>query len=150
MTSTEPGRDAIDAALERRYPGGRRHHVTFVPANPGGLQGCSAVFDDGDGHWLFVTYGLTELGGKSEDDDPDWSGWGFELTMRVQADGPAPPQWPFALLTRAAAHVNSQGVVLDDGDRLDLDEGRCSVVRDRDLGEIVTPNGRVVFLRVEL
>ena len=35
-------------------------------------------------HFHFVTYGFTELFGK-ETDDPETSGFGFELTMRLAA-----------------------------------------------------------------
>ncbi|HCU93729.1 MAG TPA: hypothetical protein DHU96_13780 [Actinobacteria bacterium] len=34
--------------------------------------------------WLLVTFGLTDLFGKSQEDDPDVSGWEFELTMRIR------------------------------------------------------------------
>ncbi|MFC7533084.1 suppressor of fused domain protein [Actinoplanes sp. GCM10030250] len=145
MTSTTPGRDALDAALERRYPGMAAQHVTFAPATAGGLHGCSA-FADG-GYWHVVTYGLSELGAKSEDDDPDWSGWGFELTMRVP--GGELPRQAFTVLSRVAEHVNGRGVLLEDGDEVTIDSGRVRISRDPLLGEIRTPNGRVVFLRVE-
>ncbi|MBG0565889.1 suppressor of fused domain protein [Actinoplanes aureus] len=145
-----PGRDAIDAALARLYPGVEPRHVTFVPAAESGstLHGCSAF--PADGHWHYVTYGLSELYGKSEDDDPDWSGWGFELTMRAARDGEAePPRWPFALLHRAATFVNSRGALLDAGDRIDVDPVLV-FARDPLLGEIDTPNGKVVFLEAAI
>ena len=31
-----------------------------------------------------MTFGLTDLFGKSQEDDPDVSGWEFELTMRIR------------------------------------------------------------------
>jgi hypothetical protein len=147
VTSINPGRDAIDAALGRLYPGVPAHHVVLAPATAGGLHGCSAYRSED--HWHLVTYGLTELGGKSEDDDPDWSGWGFELTMQVPADEPGPPEWAFALLSETAAHVNTQGVLLEAGDRVTVSGGAVTVARDPLLGEIRTPNGKVVFLRVQ-
>ncbi|MEU4426528.1 suppressor of fused domain protein [Actinoplanes sp. NPDC024001] len=147
MTSTEraPGRDAIDAALARLYPGAVPQRVSFSTSAPGSiLHGCAAY--PADGHWHFVTYGLSELYDKSEDDDPDWSGWGFELTLRIARGAePEPPGWPFALLHRAATLVNSQGALLEDGDRIDVDPPLV-VSRDPQLGQIDTPNGRVVFL----
>lgn len=142
-----PGRDAIDAALARLYPGVAPRHVAFVPAATAGsiLHGCSAF--PADGHWHYVTYGLSELYGKSEDDDPEWSGWGFELTFRVARGGEQePPQWPFALLRRAATFVNSQGALLDEGDWIEVDPVLV-FARDPQLGEIGTPNGKVVFLQ---
>ncbi|MEV6302016.1 suppressor of fused domain protein [Actinoplanes sp. NPDC051861] len=147
MTSTAPGRDAIDAALARRYPGVRPHHQPMAPATAGGLHGCSAYRTTT--HWHFVTYGLSELGGKSPDDDPDFSGWGFELTLRIPAEEPM-PTWPIDVLRRAAQHVNSRGVLLEPGHRVDLgDTGTLTVAADPDLGVIDTPNGQVQFLLIE-
>ncbi|MDQ6946232.1 MAG: suppressor of fused domain protein, partial [Actinomycetota bacterium] len=39
-----------------------------------------------DDHWHLATYGLSEIDAK-ESPDPDVSGWGFELTVRVEASG---------------------------------------------------------------
>ena len=58
-------------------------------------------------HWHWVTYGLTALYDKPENEDPDWSGWGFELTMR----GPVYPreveevQWPMTILRGLGNHA---------------------------------------------
>lgn len=159
VTSTEPGRDrrpapgrdAIDAALGRLYPGAQARHVTFAAsAEPGSiLHGCAAY--PADGHWHYVTYGLSELYDKSEDDDPEWSGWGFELTFRLErgAGEQEAPQWPFALLHRAATFVNHRGTLLDEGDSIDVDPVLV-FARDPLLGEIATPHGRVVFLQARV
>ena len=147
MTSTKPGRDAIDAALRRRYPGVRPHLQPLAPATAGGLHGCAAYL--AGGHWHYITYGLSELDGKSPDDDPDWSGWGFELTIRIPAEDPM-PVWPFDVLRRAAQLVNSRGELLEPGHRLDLgDAGPVTVAADTELGLIDTPNGRVQFLSIQ-
>ncbi|MGW2857788.1 hypothetical protein ACWDAZ_40260, partial [Streptomyces sp. NPDC001215] len=81
MTQTEEasGWDAIDAALAPFYPGITPFHVGYFPPKGfegGALQGCSAY--PAEGHWHYVTYGLSELYTPGEDDDPDWSGWGFD------------------------------------------------------------------------
>ena len=53
-------------------------------------------------HWHLVTYGLTELFAK-ESDEPEISGFGYELTMRVPRTGEdGPPDWPFELLAKFA------------------------------------------------
>lgn len=86
-TDAAPGWDAIDAALARLYPGVEPWHVApDVPTRLGGddpLHGISAYRrDDPVPHWHLVTYGMSELYEKVSD-DPDYSGWGFELTLRV-------------------------------------------------------------------
>lgn len=77
---------AIDEAFLRVYPGQeeRKHFGTLIPWRLGGpdpLDGIS-VYDGGD-CWHFVTYGLSELYEK-ESDDPEWSGFGMEFTMRLK------------------------------------------------------------------
>ncbi len=82
------GWGAIDEAFLRVYPGQeeRKHFGTLIPWRLGGpdpLDGIS-VYDGGD-CWPFVTYGLSELYEK-ESDDPKWSGFGMEFTMRLKKD----------------------------------------------------------------
>src|SRR3712207_6048111 len=84
-----PGWEAIEAVFARLYPGQAPRHWGTVMAQrvqfggPEALDGVSAyAADEPAPHWHWVTFGLTELYSKVGD-DPDWSGWGFELTMRV-------------------------------------------------------------------
>lgn len=82
------GWGAIDEAFLRVYPGQeeQKHFGTLIPWRLGGpdpLDGIS-VYDGGD-CWHFVTYGLSELYEK-ESDDPKWSGFGMEFTMRLKKD----------------------------------------------------------------
>ena len=98
-----PGWDAIDEALARMHPGVSPVHMAMSPGLGLGspLQGISAY--RADDHWHLVTYGLTELFAK-ESDDPDTSGWGYELTLRVTPSD-EPPAWAFNLLTKIAEVV---------------------------------------------
>src|SRR5579884_4223990 len=82
-----PGWDAIDAALRPIYGDREPYHVgTVIPYALGGpdpIHGISAYKNDAPAsHWHFVTYGFSELWAK-ESDDPDVSGFGFELTFRL-------------------------------------------------------------------
>jgi hypothetical protein len=160
-----PGWDAIDAALAPLYPGLQPRHVGYMPP-PGlggmGLQGCSAY--PADGHWHYVTYGLSELYQRGPEDDPEWSGWGFELTYRVaRGTETEPPQWPFGMLNELAKHVNTDKVLLEPGHRIDLGQPITghphlpdappseltvyALTLDPQLGRIDTPNGKVEFLQ---
>ena len=114
--SQEPGWESIDAAFAELYPGIEPHHV--APALPtglgGALDGISAYA--AEDRWHFVTYGLTELYEK-ESDDPDVSGWGYELTLLApRAD--EPPAWAFQLLLAVATQTD-EGTLFDVGHRLD-------------------------------
>lgn len=162
-----PGWDAIDAVLQSRYGDQEPRHVGYTPpaAFSHNLQGCSAY--RADGHWHYVTYGLSELYESGPEDDPAYSGWGFELTLRVGAAEPAgteAPGWPFTVLNQLANYVHGQGRLLADGDWIDLrgpitghpgvpeapptDLVAFVIAVDPELGRIATPNGEVTFLQL--
>jgi hypothetical protein len=160
-----PGWDAIDAALSPLYPGVEPRHVGYHPPRGfvgGALQGCSAYL--ADGHWHYVTYGLSELYQPGPEDDPEWSGWGFELTCRVvRGTETEAPGWPFSMLNELAKHVNTNKVLLEAGHRIDLQQPITghphlpdapptdltvyALTLDPQLGSIDTPNGKVEFLQ---
>jgi suppressor of fused len=151
-----PGWDAIDGALAALYPDVDPLHVapTPGPAFGGGVQGISAF--PAEGHWHLVTYGLSELYEK-ESDDPDLSGYGYELTLRVSraaSDG-RPPDWALNLLEQVA-RVQRSGVDFWIGHRLDAGpiDGESSGLThlafavDPELGRIDTPHGELTFLQL--
>ncbi|WBB65367.1 suppressor of fused domain protein [Micromonospora sp. WMMD812] len=156
-----PGWDAIDAALSLLYPGVEPRHVGYLPpaAFSANLQGCSSY--PAAGHWHYVTYGLSELYTPGPDDDREWSGWGFELTLRVvRGSEDEAPGWPFTVLNHLANFINGQGVLVEDGHRMDLrqpvtghphtdgpDTGLTvfAFTVDPQLDTIDTPNGKVTF-----
>jgi hypothetical protein len=161
-----PGWDAIDAALAPIYGGQQPRHVGYHPPRGfagGALQGCSAYA--GEGHWHYISYGLSELYLPEPDADPRISGWGFELTMRVPRGAELdPPGWPYRMLNELAKYVISAGVGCGPGHRFDLrapvtgyphvdgapDTGLTvyAVLADPQLGQISTPNGQVTFLQL--
>jgi hypothetical protein len=102
-----------------------------------------------------VTYGLTELFTK-ESEDREWSGWGYEFTMRVPLAS-EPPDWPFGLLASLAKLTRNDGTVFGSGHRLQTGHPlaglptRLTAVAftlDPELGAIDTVHGRVEFLLV--
>src|SRR5262245_32119797 len=109
------GWDAISAVLERLYPGQEpKHYGTLISAALGGkdpLQGISIYKSlTPQPHFHYVTYGFTELYEK-ESEDPNVSGFGFELTFRLAcaADAEEPPVWPLNFLQNIARYVFSTG-----------------------------------------
>jgi hypothetical protein len=80
------GWDAVTARFEELYPDqpNPQHIGTLVSYRFGGddpLDGVSIY--DGGGFWHFVTYGFSDMYNK-ETEDPEWSGWGFELTVKLK------------------------------------------------------------------
>lgn len=80
------GWDAITEAFEKVYPAQTdpKHYGTLVPWRLGGdipLDGVSIY--ETDDYYHFVTYGLSELYEK-ESEDPEWSGYGMEFTMKLK------------------------------------------------------------------
>lgn len=111
-------------------------------------------------HWDFcLTYGLSELFEKSSE-DPDVSGFGFELTMRTPRlpDETMPPTWPLRALQGLGRHVLAQKQGLDTGHCADLGSSIAAgidsaltclaCVPDPLLKKIVTPFGSLLFLQV--
>ncbi|UWZ36342.1 suppressor of fused domain protein [Dactylosporangium roseum] len=164
MTSDAPGWDAIDAALDRLYPGVEpKHLATIVKWRLGGpdpLDGTSFYPRlDPVPHWHVVTFGMSELYEK-ESEDPDESGWGFEFTFRVRRD-PAetePPVWVANFLQNLARYVFQTGNWFEANHHMDLNGPialeRETLIRaiafteDPELGTIATPHGTVQFLQV--
>jgi suppressor of fused len=158
------GWDAIDAALRPIYGSREPHHVgTVVPYALGGpdpIHGISAYFNFGPvAHWHFVTYGFSELWAK-ESNDPEVSGFGFELTFRptCKANAKKPPNWALSFLQNLGRYVFESGNCFGNGHTLPLngpiEQGSSTLIQaasfaaDPQLPTMMTPNGRVEFLQV--
>ncbi len=156
-----PGWAAIDQACAIVHPGALPHQFTSATAydldsrNP--LPAVCA-WETLQGHWHYVTYGLSELFEKSSP-RLDVSGFGFELGLRLRrATGDeTPPLWPLALLQGIGHYVMSGHGELDSGHVVDLGgpltggdpatvlEG-VVCVPDPQLGKVDTGFGSVLFL----
>jgi len=161
------GWDAINAAMAALYPGQTpRHFGTVLSHTLGGndpLDGISVYWSDAPRpHWHYVSYGFSELYDK-QSDDPQESGFGFELTFRLAAapgenQHGEPPAWPMNLMQNLARYVFSSGNVFEAGHHLDangpiaLDTDtqlrHLAFVADPQLLAIDTANGRLNFLQL--
>lgn len=155
------GWDAIVERLGELYRAQEPIHwgtkIRYRFGGPDPLDGISAF--RADGHWHFVTFGLSELYAK-ESELPDQSGWGFELTLRLRrAEADAdPPMWPLIFLQNLARYVFSSGRVFHPGHHLDLngpidlenptDIRAIVFAQDPQLEQIATPNGSLSFVQV--
>jgi hypothetical protein len=156
-----PGWVAIDRAALRICPAQTPHQFSSRRAYD--LEGTSplpaiTVWEGPQpDHWMYVTYGLSELFDKSSA-RADVSGFGFELVMRLpRAPGQeAPPTWPLSLLQGIGHYVLSGHGTLDSGHVIDLggplvpESGTALrgvvCVPDPRMGKIDTPHGTLLFL----
>lgn len=158
------GWNAITAAFSALYPGQEpRHFAPELPYALGGdepLDGVSA-YDAGD-CWHIVSYGLSELYAK-ESDDPENSGFGFELTMKLSKNGLQDAEAELencaALLQSLAQLCFEQEEVIspyeyiytgqEQGVDTDSLSKICGFITLPDpLGSLSTPNGRVDFVEL--
>ena len=171
-----PGWDAIAGALEKIYdPANERHYASRLHASLGGedyLDGVS-IFDsiEGTPHRHLVSFGMSELYYDPQSSQGEFSGWGFEFSMRVapfaddpgskSSDGsvvPHEPFWAISLMQNLAKYVyNSKKwfeayhfIPTNSPLRLNTDTKPVGVAFAPDpvLGGIDTPNGRVEFLQM--
>lgn len=158
------GWDAIEEQMTRLYGQQEpKHYAAMLPYMLGGndpLNGISAYKAELPyPHWHFVTFGFSELYDK-ESEDPEYSGYGFELTFRLvrTAEEQEPPAWAMNLLQNMARYVFSSGNIFASGHYLDANGPIClgadtkltalAFTDDPELPAIDTPNGRVEFLQL--
>ncbi len=155
-----PGWHAIDGVFRAAYPAQEPRHWATPPAaralfgGPEALDGISAYeAAHPRPHWHWVTFGLAEFYQKARD-DPEWSGYGYELVMRA-----APQEvWPGDILRGLANWAHATSTLLGTAQYMDCGEpivrdGPCvltgwALIADPVLPGISTPNGRVDFLQV--
>lgn len=149
---------ALEAHLGSKLDVAPVNFDAAVPMHKGGPRPLDRVsaYRRAD-HWLYVTYGLTELHAKKSK-RADRSGWGFELTFRLASAESAPPRWPLDLLQGLASFVYASRNPLTAGAQLDLNgpihAGSGTKLTaalfdtDAELGELDTPHGRAVYLQL--
>lgn len=160
LQDSAPGWDAIDRALTRLYLRQEpKHYGPSVDDGSEPLAGIRAYKRITPvPHWHFITYGFSELYRKTSD-DPQVSGFGFELTFRLANPGDAetPPAWVPDFLQNLARYVFESGNAFHAGHYLNANgpiaadtTTRIQAVAfapDPELPAIDTEHGRVEFLQ---
>ena len=159
------GWNAITEAMMKLYPNEvePKHFAPELPYVMGGddpLDGVSA-YDGGD-FWHCVSYGLSELYAK-ESDDKEYSGLGFELTLKLSKNGiddaEAELENIAALMQSLAELCFEQDEVIspyeyiytgqEQGIDTDSKSNICGFITLPDeLGTITTPNGKLTFVQL--
>lgn len=113
-----PGWDAIDAAFVQLYPGQTPNHYgtnMVKRAIFGGdqyLDGYS-VYASPNGYMHIVTYGMTELYAEEEAFGGEENGWGYEMTMKLKADGAEDCLWVMDMMANLARYTYTTGNYFD-------------------------------------
>jgi hypothetical protein len=167
---------AIDAALEKIYGKTEpRHYAPMIHARIGGQDPIdgSSIYDSHTPtlHRHIVSYGMSSLYYDEESAATEFSGWGFEFTMRVAPfagdddaearDGtrvPYEPKWVIGVMNNLARYVfQSQKwfepyhfIPANGPIRLETDTALCAIAfaPDPELGRIETPHGSLDFLQM--
>lgn len=161
-----PGWDAIEEAVSNLYHGEPlqvEHFGVLISWRLGGkdpLDGIS-IYDGGD-YYHFVTFGLSELYEK-ETKDPEYSGYGFELTVKLKKSCIEDEEGEFrcmAGILQAVARISyEQGDIfapdeyIYTGQTAGMDIKQKSqitgfITKEDEMGEIMTPNGKVQFVQL--
>jgi len=105
-----PGWDAIDAEFARLYPGQEpQHYGTVITSRAifGGdefLDGCS-IFSNPSGYMHLVTYGMSSLYAGEEAFGGEFSGWGYEMTMKLKEEDPGKCLWAIDMMSNLARYT---------------------------------------------
>ena len=161
-----PGWAAIDRALAPIYKTTEphAHYGTVLPYSLGGndpIHGISVYLrTEPVPHFHFVTYGFSDLFQK-ETDDPEVSGFGFELTFRLARtagpEGEQVPAWALDFLQNLGRYVFGTGNRFASGHKMGLDApiGKQATAisavlftEDPELGEISSQFGKAKFLQI--
>lgn len=160
------GWDAITKAFEKIYPQqtNPKHYGSLISWRLGGdnpFDGISIY--ETDEYYHFVTYGLSELYEK-ETDDPEWSGYGMEFTMKLKKSCVDPAEEEgelkcvcnnfsmIAKITFEHGELFRTNEYIYTGQTAGIDLHRSSaltgfiLVADTSVLPIDTPNGRVEFV----
>jgi hypothetical protein len=155
---------AVDAAFDALYPGVTpRHLATSLPVRarfggPEYLDGCS-LYPSPDGYQHVVTYGMSTLYVDEEAFGGEFSGWGYEMTVKVRAESSEECLWAVSSLGNLARYtytskrwfepwqyISGGGNPLRAGTNTLLTS--YLVVPDTEVPGVDTVHGRVDFLQL--
>ena len=109
-TDWAPGWDAVEDEFKRLYPGQEpKHYATLMPSRAifGGdeyLDGVS-IYTNGKAYQHLVTFGMTSLYADPDSFGGEYSGWGYEMTMKLKEDTPEDCMWAVNMLANLARYT---------------------------------------------
>lgn len=159
-----PGWDAIDEVFDRLYPNQRPAHYGTDLHNRaifGGnqyLDGYS-IYESLNGYKHIVTYGFSELYVNEEAFGNEWSGWGYEMTIKLKEESNDDCLWAIDMLSNIAHHTYTKEryfepmqSIAGNGNSIHIgvesDITALLVVNDTEVDSIDTVHGKVAFLQL--
>lgn len=155
----DDGETAIARAIGAAHPGAALEVRPFPVGHDTELTDYLAVRIDNVPvpHWLFVSRGFTELGEKTQE-DPEISGWGFELTCRVPLEASdAEIRWAENAMLSVSRYLADKITFLERYNYLPVNDGAgsagCSlralvVVDDIAMVNTESRNGHFAFFQI--
>ena len=116
-----PGWEAIDKEFARLYSEGEEaHYATALYARAwlGGteyLDGYS-VYKNKNGYFHLVTYGMSNLYADEEAFGAEYSGFGYEMTIRLKEERAEDCLWAMDMMSNLARYTNETGFYFKSGD----------------------------------
>jgi hypothetical protein len=159
-----PGWEAIDEVFDKLYPSQRpAHYGTDLHKRAifGGdqyLDGYS-IYESLNGYKHILTYGFSELYVNEEAFGGEWSGWGYEMTIKLKEESNEDCLWAINMLANLARYTYTQErffepmqFVAGNGKSIHLGvESAITallVVNDTEAVSIDTVHGKVDFLQL--
>lgn len=152
----DDGESTIEQALLEAYPGSAPVRFALEERERLDFAGCLALrVEKPVPHWVVVSRGFTELGEKVEE-DPEVSGWGFELTCRLPARTEEPDfGWILGWMQSISVQLSEKVSTLEPYQHLPVWRPRSEdelaavvVVDDAELRPTRSQNGYFTFLQM--
>jgi hypothetical protein len=152
----DDGELAIERAVLLAHPTAEVRRIALPDGGSSELVGFLALrVEEPVPHWLVVSRGFTELGEKAEE-DPELSGWGFELTCRLPLrSDDEDVSWIARWMQSVEAYLSDKITFLEPYHHMSIVEpapgdqiSALVVVEDPELGDTESRNGRFTFFQM--
>lgn len=159
-----PGWEAIDRVFEELYPNQEPAHFgTDLHARAwlGGDQYIDgySIYESPHGYKHMVTYGMTDLYVNEQAFGGEWSGWGYEMTIKLPEGNVEDCLWAVSMLSNLARYTYTQKkpfepfqYVAGNGSSLHIGEDSAItallVLNDPEVSGVDSVHGRIDFLQM--
>ncbi|MED1795121.1 suppressor of fused domain protein [Brevibacillus nitrificans] len=108
-----PGWDAIDEAFQKLYPNQEPAHYATDLVKRALFDGDEyldgySIYESPNGCKHLVTYGMSELYTNEEAFGGEWSGWGYEMTIKLKEESNEDCMWAIDMLSNLARYTYTQ------------------------------------------
>lgn len=160
-----PGKEEIDKCIKKLY--GVQVPEFYAPIMTAGIGGDEyisfySVYESNNqiAHKHLITYGMSNIYADEEAFGQEYSGWGYEMTMRIADYDGSDYMWVLNLMGNMARYTNTNedawfkenDYVLGEGKSINKDvKSKITallIVKDPELAEIKTIHGNLEFLQL--